>query len=340
MNLGEFFLWRGHVPLIDVRSPREFAQGHIAQAINIPLLNDEERHLVGTTYKQQGQAQAIKEGFRLVGPRLAEMVEATLQIAANHEALVYCWRGGMRSRNFSLFVGMAGVKSHVLQGGYKAYRQTAHQTFAKPLTLRLLTGFTGSGKTDILQALRRAGHQVINLEALASHKGSAFGGIGMLPQPTTEQFENLLFEELRMLDPSKPIWVEDESIAIGKVFVPPLFWRQMNNSPLIRIDVPRAVRVQRLVREYGRADKAAFLLMMEKIVKRLGGQHFKSAKEKLEADDMPAVMEILLTYYDKAYALSMNKRRERLCSAVPWDGQDIEALLPALSHEPKTVGTR
>ncbi|MCX8492385.1 MAG: tRNA 2-selenouridine(34) synthase MnmH, partial [Cyclobacteriaceae bacterium] len=165
------------------------------------------------------------------------------------------------------------------------------------------------------------------------HKGSAFGNLMQLPQPTTEQFHNNLFEEIFKLDTSKRIWVEDESITIGKVFLPPDFWLRMKSSPIVQMDVSKEVRVQRLVAEYGHADQAEFLDAMTKIVKRLGGQHFKTAKEKLLAGDMAGTIEILLTYYDKYYLESIENKKERVKLKLPWDGVNASAFANHTSSE-------
>ncbi len=322
VNITDFLQLRKELPVIDVRSEGEFDAGHVRAAANIPLLNNEERVIVGTAYKQQGQAEAISQGFKLVGPRLSGMVNEALEIAAGKEALVYCWRGGMRSNNFSQFIGMARVKSKTLEGGYKSYRHAVLDSFKRPLKLILLTGCTGSGKSEILRALKSQGEQVLDLEHLANHKGSAFGGLLMPSQPSTEQFQNDLFEEILMHDPSRRIWVEDESIAIGKIFLPTDFWRRMETSPLIQMDVSRDVRVRRLVNEYGPADRDEFLAIMGKITKKLGGQHYNAAKEKLLSDDMAATIDILLTYYDKAYLNSIGKRKHRLSFSLAWSGED------------------
>lgn len=307
---------------MDVRSPHEFEQGHIRNAINIPLLNNEDRVAVGTDYKKKGQAEAIKTGFRLVGPRLEEIISETEKISTGNELLVHCWRGGMRSDNFCKFIGMARIKSQALSGGYKAYRQFAYENFKKPLPLILLGGCTGSGKSEVIRALQNQGEQILDLEKLANHKGSAFGGMMMPPQPTTEQFQNELFEELFKLDFSKRIWVEDESIAIGKLFLPPDFWNTMCASKIVKLEVAKEIRIARLVEEYGKADKEEFLEKMSKIVKRLGGQHFKEAKEKLLQDDMASTIEILLTYYDKTYSASLERRKARIMYSAAWDGKD------------------
>jgi tRNA 2-selenouridine synthase len=322
ISLPEFLSLRNNLPVVDVRSPLEFDEGHIPGAFNVPLLNNEERIAVGTDYKQKGQAEAIKTGFRLVGPRLEEIINRAEKISSGKEILVHCWRGGMRSNNFRQFIGMAGIKSQPLIGGYKTYRKFALETFKKPLPIILLTGCTGSGKSEILRSLQKLGEQILDLEKLANHKGSAFGGLLMPPQPTTEQFQNELFEEILKLDLSKRIWVEDESIAIGKIFLPNDFWKTMSQSPIVRMDVSKEIRVQRLVDEYGLADRDEFLLIMGKVVKKLGGQHFNTAREKLLQGDMASTIEILLTYYDKAYVNSIEKRRSRILSSLNWNGKN------------------
>jgi tRNA 2-selenouridine synthase len=330
VSVSEFISLRDSLPVVDARSPSEFRQGHIRHAINIPLLNDEERIAVGTDYKQKGQAQAILTGFRLVGPRLEEIINQVASVSGGKEILVHCWRGGMRSSNLCQFVGMAGIKSRTLTGGYKAYRQFAFETFKKPLPIILLTGLTGSGKSEILRSLQSQGEQVLDLENLAHHKGSAFGGLFMPDQPTTEQFQNELFEEILSLDLSKRIWVEDESIAIGKIFLPEDFWLTMCKSPIVKMDVSKEIRVQRLVNEYGQADRDEFLSIMKKVEKKLGGQHFKTAKEKLLLGDMTSTIEILLTYYDKAYFDSIQKRKERVKLKALWDGKDPDQFASQL----------
>jgi tRNA 2-selenouridine synthase len=333
LSLPDFLKLRHELPVIDVRSESEFEAGHIRGACNIPLLNNAERVVVGTTYKQQGQREAIHEGFRLVGPRLENIIKEAENVAGRGEVIVHCWRGGMRSSNFSKFIGMVGISSHVLTGGYKAYRQAAMEIFREPLSLVALTGCTGSGKSDVLRELARQGEQVLDLERMANHKGSAFGHLFQPPQPTTEQFQNELFEELHAFDRARRIWVEDESIAIGKIFLPPDFWTQLHQSPLVRMEVPKDVRIGRLVEEYGPADRDEFLSIMGRISKKLGGQHFNTAREKLLQQDMHSVIDILLTYYDKAYLRSMEKRNAQLKFSMPWDGADLSAYARALIQQ-------
>lgn len=310
--------------MVDVRSPGEFLAGHIPGVRNIPLLTDEERVAVGTDYKQRGQAEAIRTGFRLVGPRLHDIIVEAERVGP--EMIVHCWRGGMRSRNFSQFVGMAGIRTHTLDGGYKSYRQRAFEYFGKPFELKIIGGCTGSGKSEILRALAARGEQILDLEALASHKGSVFGGLMMAPQPTTEQFENFLFEKMLTLDLTRTIWIEDESIAIGKVFLPQPFWKRMNVSPVMEVALDKSIRIQRLVEEYGDADNEAFLGAMEKIIKKLGGQHYQAARQKWLAGEKAASIEILLTYYDKAYRAGLERKKHRMTGSVTWDGTHADAV--------------
>ena len=324
LDIHDFLSLRHQLPVVDVRSEGEYGQGHIPGVRNIPVLNNDERRQVGTDYKQKGQAEAIRTGFRLVGPRLASMIDEAATLG--NEIIVHCWRGGMRSGNFCSFVEMARQRTHQLDGGYKAYRHKVHDSFQQPIQLIVMGGCTGSGKSDILRALADRGEQVIDLEHLANHKGSTFGGLMMPPQPTTEQFENELFEVLAKLDRSKRVWVEDESHGVGHIFLPESFWQQMNTRPVIEVVLNKEARVKRLVDEYGHADRGAFLAAMTRITKKLGGQNFNAAKEKLMLGDMSATIDILLAYYDKAYRVGLENKGSRIKSKFEWDGQDLDAI--------------
>jgi tRNA 2-selenouridine synthase len=330
ITLDEFLKLRRQLPVADVRSPGEYQAGHIPGTTNIPILNNEERVAVGTIFKEKGQQEAIMTGFRLVGPRLEQIVTDAKKLSGGKEMIVHCWRGGMRSSNFCQFVSMAGVQTHQLLGGYKTYRQHAVESYELPFQFMVVGGKTGSGKSEILRSIEQRGEQVLDLEKLANHKGSAFGGLMMGPQPTTEQFQNELFENILKLDVQKRIWIEDESIAIGKIFLPDPIYQGIRKAPLLRIDVPKEVRVQRLVNEYGHADQAEFLQAMEKITKKLGGQHFQSAKAKLESGDMAATIEILLNYYDRTYSVGMEKREYIVSPTIRWDGKEVSTCASEL----------
>jgi tRNA 2-selenouridine synthase len=333
ISLDDFLQLRQSLPVIDVRSEGEFASGNIVGAFNIPILNNEERVKVGTDYKQKGQLEAIKTGFRLVGPRILDIVNEAEQVSSGREMLVHCWRGGMRSSNFCEFVEMAKLKTHQLKGGYKAYRAEALGSFNLPFKFYTLSGYTGSGKSEILTSLKKKGAQVIDLEQLANHKGSVFGGLMMPPQPTTEQFQNLLFEDITKLDVTRPIWIEDESIVIGRIVLPDPFWQTMMKSKIFQLNVEKDVRVGRLVKDYGAADRDEFFHAMGGITKKLGGQHFNAAREKLFEGDMASCIEILLNYYDKAYKTGLSKKQERINAVLDWDGENPDAIADELLSE-------
>lgn len=337
LDINEFLPLRRHLPVVDVRSEAEFEQGHIPRAFNVPLLNNAERVIVGTTYKQSGQIEAITAGFRLVGPRLADLIESSRTIG--DELLVHCWRGGMRSANFCRFMEMSRIKTHQLEGGYKAYRRAAFESFKTSFRFIALCGYTGSGKSEILRAIADHGEQIIDLEKIANHKGSVFGGLMMPPQPTTEQFQNNLFEAILKLNPSKRIWIEDESIAVGKIFLPEDLWSRMTNTSLLEIMMQKEIRIARLVREYGMANTNEFLEAMTKISRKLGGQNFKEAKEKLLAGDMSSVIDILLTYYDKAYRNGLDKKKGQIKLYSSWNGTDVHVYARQLINEVDAVAT-
>ena len=297
------------LPVIDVRSPGEYDRAHIPGAVNIPLFDNDERAQVGTKYKNAGKDAAVLLGLTLVGPKLAEFVKQSKKLNPHtKEVLVHCWRGGMRSGSFAWLLDTAGLTASTLVGGYKAYRNTVLASFVEPRNLIILGGKTGSGKTDILKELARQGEQIIDLEGLANHKGSSYGAIGQLPQPATEQFENLIFRGWRGLDNSKRIWLEDESRSIGSCFVPMPFWQQMRTAPVAFIDVPKACRIQRLVTEYADIDHNLLREATERIRKRLGGKVTKEALDALAQHDYAAVADLTLDYYDKAYLHGLSQR--------------------------------
>ncbi len=302
LNLGK------ETPIIDVRTPAEFEQGHIPGAYNIPLFTNEERALVGTRYKQAGKDFAVQLGLEIVGPKLAEYTKQAKKIAKNKKLLIHCWRGGMRSESMAWLFEITGLKVDILVDGYKAYRAYIREKLGVEIPLKILGGYTGSGKTDILHELKKLGEQMIDLEGIAHHKGSAFGTIGQLPQPTNEQFENSLAKEWLNLDFSKPVWLEDESRSMGRCGIPfPLFSR-MREAQVVNVDMPGAVREQRLVREYVNGDMDALKNALDRISKKLGGLKTKQAIEALQQNDFRKVAEITLEYYDKAYSYGIAKR--------------------------------
>ena len=309
----KFFLEQGNeIPVIDVRSPGEYAQAHIPGAINIPLFTDEERAEVGTAYKKQGKQKAMLIGLDKIGPKMQTVAEQALKVSKEGKLLVHCWRGGMRSESMAWLFERVGIECQLLRGGYKAYRRYAKKELSSKAKIIILSGSTGSGKTDILKELQNLGEQIIDLEGIAHHRGSAFGAIGEKEQHSTEQFENNLHLAFSKLDLSKRIWVEDESKPIGKNFIPDEFFKQMRKAPVLKINISKKERIKRLVKDYTFADKEILIYHLNRIKKRLGPKETQMAIESVENGEMATAVDISLTFYDKAYAHGLSKRNIKM----------------------------
>jgi tRNA 2-selenouridine synthase len=300
------------------------------------LFDNRERAEIGTLYKQVSRDAAVLRGLELVGPKLAYFVRTARELAPDGgEVLVHCWRGGMRSGSMAWLLETAGIPTATLQGGYKAYRQAVLQEFEKPLNLLVLGGKTGSGKTDVLHELARRGEQVLDLERLAHHRGSSYGMLGQPSQPSVEQFENLLFEEIRTLKPTRRIWVEDESRKVGTCVLPEGFWRQFLAAPVLALEVPLEARVQFLVKTYGQFPREELRAATERIRKRLGNDRHQLALDALDRGDYAEVVRLTLAYYDKAYQHALSQREPAKVSTIEAEGIDpagnAAALLSTLS---------
>ncbi|MDP6909088.1 MAG: tRNA 2-selenouridine(34) synthase MnmH, partial [Flavobacteriales bacterium] len=243
----------------------------------------------------------------IVGLKMLALAKQAEDVAKDGKLGVYCWRGGMRSNRMAWLFEQLGLQCTVLEGGYKAYRNAALDAFTDLQNLIVVAGQTGSGKTEILHSLRDAGEQILDLEGMAGHKGSAFGGIGMNPQPTTQQFQNNLHAELLKLNLEKRIWIERESMTIGKVHLPQSLWNSMNRSVTVSIELPLEIRVNRLVKDYGKASKKALEDSIRKLQQNLGGQMMKATLKLLEEGKLAQVAALLLTYYDKGYLFNRKK---------------------------------
>jgi tRNA 2-selenouridine synthase len=341
--------------VLDVRSPSEYAHAHLPNAKNMALFNDEERKIVGTAYKQESKEQAIKLGLDFFGKKMREMVEEVEQLAVGslqieddcklptaHCILLHCWRGGMRSAGVAWLLDLYGFKVYTLVGGYKAYRNWVLQQFEKDYHFKIIGGYTGSGKTLLLNAMAKQDNATIDLEGLANHKGSALGALGQLPQPTQEMFENFLAKELEAkcmttddrqqtaddarheLDnesskSSEPIancppptanciWLEDESQRIGNLQIPMPLWKTMRSSKVYFFDIPFEERLNYLTEEYGEQKKDGLVNAIMRIQKRLGGLETKNAISFLLENNFKESFRILLTYYDKYYLKGLHNR--------------------------------
>jgi tRNA 2-selenouridine synthase len=313
--------------LLDVRSPGEYLSGHIKSAITLPLFSDAERAEVGTIYKQRSKEKAFLRGLEIVGPKMAWLVTQAQRFAKNKKVVVQCWRGGQRSRSVAWLLSTAGFDVAILEGGYKTYRKAAIDFFENnDLKLLVLGGKTGSGKTKVLNQIGRNGAQVIDLEALAHHKGSAFGALGELPQPTSEHFENQLFHLARTLDFEKIVWVENESQAIGSVYMPHSFMKKIKSAPVVNLEIDLESRVQNLLEDYAEQDLDGLRQSFKNIEKKLGGQHLKTALDALDVGDMATAARIGLIYYDKTYQFGLDARPLESVRGLKFEKFELEKI--------------
>jgi tRNA 2-selenouridine synthase len=320
LDIDSFLAMARTYPVADVRSPDEFTHAHIPNAFSLPLFTNDERVVVGTTYKQQSRENAIKIGLDYFGPKMKSIVvqvEELLQEKKTKIILVHCWRGGMRSAAIAWLLDLYGFEVYTLQGGYKAFRNWVLKQFEKSYPLQVLGGYTGSSKTETLLGMQQKGSVIIDLEGLANHKGSAFGSLGLPPQPSAEMFENMLAIHLRRavekLAENKQsfIWVEAESQRIGNINLPHIFFKQMKDAPYLFVDIPFEERLDFIIKWYGKFDKGELINAILRIRKRLGGLDTKQAINFLLEDNIFESFSILLKYYDKYY------ERSNLAEAKP-----------------------
>jgi len=303
----DIFIHANEIPIIDVRSPKEYADGHITGACNIPLFSDEERHKVGLTYKTMGRETAIGTGLQLVGPKIHALAEQAKALSSQPKRRVYCWRGGMRSEKMAWLFELLEMECLVLQDGYKAYRNKMLADFPEIKNLYILQGPTGSGKTEILDEMRKMGEQIIDLEGLANHRGSAFGHIGLGAQPTSQQFQNDVHDALLNCDINKRIWMEAESLKIGFATLPDTLWARFKDGIHFEISIDRQNRINRLVDEYGPLDVNEIAESIRRIGERLGNRDMHRALQFLNDGDLAACANTILDYYDNSYKFSQQR---------------------------------
>jgi tRNA 2-selenouridine synthase len=314
--------------IIDVRSPGEFAQDHISGAINLPVLSDEQRAQVGTIYVQQSKFTARRVGAAFIARNIADHLQSALSEKTGGWApVIYCWRGGQRSHAMATVLDQIGWRTTLITGGYKTYRAevtaSLYDRGAPPLRLVLLDGDTGSAKTEILHRLPNLGVQVLDLEGLAGHRGSLFGGVSGKPQPSQRLFESRLYAALAHLDPAAPIVVEAESSRIGDLAIPTAFWRAMTTAPRIEIRAPQAERARYLAQTY--ADLAADLAALEDAINRLPRHHSRQQKQDWRDLARSGQVELLAhgliaAHYDPAYARSAGTSEHPRLGVIPLDG--------------------
>lgn len=333
LNIENFLSQSKEHLTIDVRSEGEFAYGRIPHATNLPLFNNDERKIVGTTYKQQGREEAILVGLDMVGKKMGDYVRFVKPLIKDNKIFVHCWRGGMRSGSMAWLFNQFGYEVFVLKGGYKSYRHYVLGLLAKKYNYIVIGGRTGSGKTLVLNELKNMGEQVIDLEAMAHHKGSAFGSLGQQPQPSTEHFENLVAEALKLFDVNKRVWIEDESRTIGKVFLDINFWHHKTQAPLFVIDLPLEIRLKKSAEEYGTFSKEDLKNSFDKIVRRLGNEQWKNAMAALDENNIAAATQIAMHYYDKLYDKGIAMKETKDISRFAFDNDDMKKVAITLINE-------
>jgi tRNA 2-selenouridine synthase len=300
--------------IIDARSESEFAEDCLPGAVNWPTLTDEQRHLIGTEYKQVSPFDARKRGAIWAARNIAQHVEASaMDKPRDWQPLVYCWRGGQRSSSLSLVLDQIGFTVHVLEGGYREFRRAVIAELETPpahLQFKVLCGRTGSGKSRLLQALKEAGAQVLDLEGIACHRGSVLGLVPGEPQPSQKAFETQVWQALRQFDPSRPVFTEGESRTIGRVRMPEALLKQMRSSDCVRVELPLAERVNMLMEDYAHFvhDINSFCERLDALVDVRGKAVVQQWQDRARTDDIAGVVQELLTlHYDPVYERSMQR---------------------------------
>ena len=308
--------------VIDVRSPAEFAEDHVPGAISCPVLSDEERAVVGTLHAQASAFEAKKLGAALISRNIAGIVERFRDRPREFAPLVYCWRGGQRSRSLAHVMNEIGWRAVQLEGGYRAYRRhvvAALETVPARFAYRVICGLTGSGKSRLIAALAMEGAQVLDLEGLAKHRGSLLGDLPGDPQPSQKLFESLLLRALQGLDPARVVFVESESKKIGRLQVPDALLAAMRSSPCVRVLLPREARGALLREEYAHflADPSLLALRLAPLAPLRGKATLERWNALAAARDFDAlVAELLDQHYDPIYAQSIVRNFPRSAGAI------------------------
>ena len=304
----------GFDTIIDARSESEFALDHLPGAVNWPTLNDEERKLIGTMYVQVNQFEAKKRGAAMAARNIASHIERDVITKPKEwRPLAYCWRGGKRSGSLSLILDQIGFRVTLVEGGYKAFRSAMLVDIADKvshLDFQVVCGTTGSGKTRLLQALAQAGAQVLDLEALASHRSSVLGALPGQPQPTQKRFDTLIWEALRLFDPQRPVFVESESKKVGNVALPLSLIERMRASPCWDLSLPTDERVALLLEDYDFfvKDSAHFCERLDVLAAFRGKLVVQAWKEQVAVGNWePVVQDLLTQHYDPVYLQSMQR---------------------------------
>ncbi|MCM1985375.1 tRNA 2-selenouridine(34) synthase MnmH [Lyngbya confervoides] len=301
--------------IIDVRSPSEFAEDHIPEALNLPVLNDHQRAEVGKVYKQISPFAARKLGAALVSQNIAVHLQQHFGTKPKtYRPLIYCWRGGQRSQSLALVLTQVGWRTALLRGGYKSYRHFVRESLNQlpdQFSFNVLWGLTGTAKTGILQRMQQKGSAVLDLEHLACHRGSLLGSLDEMPQPSQKGFESRLVEVLRSFPAGQTLWIEAESSKIGQVFIPGPLWKRLKHSPCVAVDAPIQGRVAYLCENYPRfaQDLAGLRPKLQQLKARYGKIQIERWNQLIAAQKVPEIVQSLLeVHYDPAYRRSMGQQ--------------------------------
>ena len=337
--------------IIDVRSPGEYAEDHLPGAINLPVLEDAERVEIGTIYKQVSTFEARRFGAAKVSRNIARHLEGALKdYPRDARPLIYCWRGGMRSRSMALVLQDVGWQSSVVKGGYRRWRQEVTAALSRDdgdlFRIIVLDGQTGSAKTQVLEAMKQKGAQVLDLEGLAAHRGSIFGDLPDLPQPSQKRFESLLWDTLRNADPNIPLFVEAESSRLGNRTIPVRLWNSMKAAPRIAISVPAEIRAKHLLATY--PDIAADADRLQMAIDGLAQFHSKADiaqwRSWAQAGDFePLAVALIRSHYDPAYDRARARHDQPLAAIVKTgrlDRESIDALADRVLDAAMRPGSR
>lgn len=328
--------------VIDARGEGEYAEDHLPGAINWPTLNDEERKLVGTEYKQVNAFEAKKRGAAIAARNIAAHIEReVMDKPKDWKPLTYCWRGGKRSGSLSLILSEIGFRVTLIEGGYKAFRAALLEDIprlAPQFDWRVICGTTGSGKTRLLQALAEAGAQVLDLEALANHRSSVLGAIPGVPQPSQKQFDTRIWNALRQLDPKRPVYVESESKKVGNVAVPAALIEAMRAAPCLNLILPDDERVALLLEDYDFfvQNGEAFCERLDALTELRGKQVVEDWKMKVRSGrTQEVVRELLLSHYDPVYRQSMARNFRQYGQAA--ELRPADRSLPAMQKVARSL---
>lgn len=330
--------------IIDVRSPSEYAEDRIPGAINLPVLDDTERTEVGTIYKQANPFNARKIGAALVAKNISQHLQQHfVNKDKDYRPLIYCWRGGQRSNSMAAVLSQIGWRVTVLEGGYKTYRAYVRQQLEHlptQFTYKILCGFTGSGKTLILRRLQQRGIQVLDLEAIANHRGSLLGEewqVQPTPQPSQKYFESLLVQQLQKFNRDRVVWIESESNKIGKIYLPLPLWQKMKQSHCIEIQIPMNSRIAFLLREYPYLETHSEFLKTKlyKLKSRYGGSKLNYWHQLIDArKGEDTIKDLLLSHYDPTYSRSIRSNYSNIETTLflsDLSDINVEQVLTALA---------